>query len=58
MLFVFHIDTNNLGKEMNLNILSPAIGKIVGQTGFFNVGMQPVKEKENSEFKPVKIRSE
>ena len=30
--------TNILGKGMNPIILPPAIGKIVGQTGFFSFG--------------------
>ena len=30
--------TNNLGKGMNPNIISPALGKIVGPTGFFSLG--------------------
>ena len=44
--------TKTLGKGMNPIILPPAMGKIVGQTGFFSLG----EEKENSEFKPVKLR--
>ena len=30
--------TNILGKVMNPIILPPAMGKIVGQTGFFSLG--------------------
>ena len=30
---------NTVGKFMNPTILTPAIGKIDGQTGFFNLGM-------------------
>ena len=30
--------TNTLGKGMNPIILPPAMGKIVGQTGFFSLG--------------------
>ena len=30
--------TNTLGKSINPIILSPAIGKIVGQTRFFSLG--------------------
>ena len=30
--------TNTLGKGMNPIILPPAMGKIVGQTGFFRLG--------------------
>ena len=37
---------------MNLTILLPAIGKIVGQTLFFR--RQPTSE--NSKFKPIKLR--
>ena len=48
--------TNTLGKGMNPNILPPAMGKIVGQTGSSALVRQLVKEKENSEFKPVKPR--
>ena len=32
-------NVNILGKGMNLIIPPPAIGKIVGQTGIFNLGM-------------------
>ena len=31
--------TNSHGKGMNPNILPPAMGKIVEQTGFFNLGL-------------------
>ena len=41
--------THTLMKGMNPTTLPPAMGKIVGQTG------QPIWEKENSEFKPVKL---
>ena len=30
--------TNTLKKSMNLTILLPAMGKIVGQTGLFSLG--------------------
>ena len=30
--------TNTLGKGMNLIILPPGMGTIVGQTGFFSLG--------------------
>ena len=30
--------TNTLGKDVNPIILPPAMGKIVGQTRFFNLG--------------------
>ena len=47
---------NTLGKSMNPTILPPAIGKIVGQTGFFNLGMATsLGEKKISKFKPVKL---
>ena len=35
--FISHC-TNTLGKGMNLIILPPAMGKIVGQTRFFSLG--------------------
>ena len=47
--------TNTLGKGMNPIILPPAMGKIVGQTRFFSLGEATSQEKENSEFKPVKL---
>ena len=46
---------NVLGKGMNITINPPVKGKIVGQTGPLTLVWQPVKEKENSEFKPVKL---
>ena len=39
---------------MNPIILPPAMGR-VGQTGFFSFGEATSLEKENSEFKPVKL---
>ena len=47
--------TNNLGKGMNPIILPPAMGKIVGQTRFFSLGVATSLEKENSELKPAKL---
>ena len=41
---------------MNPTILPAAIGKIVGQTGFFDLSMATGLEKKNSKFKPVKLR--
>ena len=49
-------NVNTLAKSMNTTILTPAMGKIVGQTGSLALVWQPVHEKENSEFKPVKLR--
>ena len=43
--------TNTLGKGMNQIILPPAIGRL-GSTALVR---QLVEEKENSEFKPVKL---
>ena len=40
---------------MNLIILPPAMGKIVGQTGSLALVRKPVLEEENSEFKPIKL---
>ena len=37
-------------------IILPPMGKIVGQTGSSALVRQLVWEKENSEFKPVKLR--
>ena len=47
--------TNTLGKGMNPIILLPAMGKIVGQTGFFSLGEATSLGGGNSEFKPVKL---
>ena len=46
---------NTFGKSITLIIFPPAISKIVGQTMFFAIFRQPVSEKENSEFEPVKL---
>ena len=46
----------SLGKGMTPTILSPAMGKIVGQIRFSHFGMATgLWEKKNSEFKPVKL---
>ena len=47
---------NTLGKNMNPSILPPTMGKIIEQFGIFNFGIATVLEKENSLFKPVKLR--
>ena len=44
-------NANTLGKGMNPTILPQAMGKL----NFLTLIWQPVKEKENSEFKPVKL---
>ncbi len=41
---------------MNPNILPPAMGKQQDRLGSSALGRQLVQEKENSEFKPVKLR--
>ena len=46
---------NTLGKDMNLVILPPAMGKLQGSLDFLTLEWQHVYEKENSEFKPVKL---
>ena len=48
--------TNTLGKGTNLIIQPPAMGKYLGRLGSSALVRQLVKEKENSEFKPVKLR--
>ena len=40
---------------MNTIILFPAMSNQQGRLGPLNLVWQPVKEKENSEFKPVKL---
>ena len=48
--------TNTLDKGMNqINLLS-VMGKLLGRLGSLDLVRQPVKEKENSEFRPVKLR--
>ena len=41
---------------MNPVILPPAMGKYYGRLRSSALVRQPVKEKENSEFKPAKLR--
>ncbi len=48
--------TNTLGKGMNPIILPPAMGKQQDRIGSSALVRQLVQEKENSEFKPVKLR--
>ena len=38
-LIAFHIQLITLGKSMDSTILLPAMGKIVGETRLFNLGM-------------------
>ena len=51
-LFAFHYP---LEKGMNPNIFSPTMGKLLGRLGFLILLWQPVLERENSEFKPIKF---
>ena len=44
--------TNTMRKGMNPIILPPAMGKL----GSLALVSQPVREKENFEYKPVKLR--
>ena len=48
--------TNTFGKGMNPNILPPAMSKQQGRLFSSALVGQLVQEKENSEFKPVKLR--
>ena len=48
--------TNTLGKGINPIILPPAMGKQQGRLISSALMRQLVQEKENSEFKPVKLR--
>ena len=48
--------TNTLGKGMNPIILPPAMGKQQDRLGSSALMRHLVQEKENSEFKPVKLR--
>ena len=48
--------TNTLDKGMNLTILHPAMGKLLGRLGSLTMVCQPALEKENSEFKSLKLR--
>ena len=43
---------------MDPTIISPSIGKIVGQTVLFNLSMATRLSKENFDFKSIKIRSQ
>ena len=47
--------TNILERGMNPTILPPAMGKYLGRLGSLPLVRQPVLEKENSEFKSVKL---
>ena len=49
--------TNALWKGMDLFVLTPSIGDILEETGFFIFGMAPVLKKEISEFKPAVLSS-
>ena len=53
--FAFWIALTHLEKVMNRSILSPAIIKESGRLGSVSLVRQPVQEKKNSEFKPVKL---
>ena len=48
--------TNTLGKNVNPTIALPAMGKKLGRVNSLTLLWQPVSKKENSEFKPVKLR--
>ena len=48
------LSTCTFAKGMNLTILPPVIGKL-DRMGSLTLVWQPVQEKENSEFKPVKL---
>ena len=48
--------TNTLGEGMNPIILPPAMGKLKDRLGSSALVRQLVYEKENSEFKPAKLR--
>ena len=48
--------TNTFGKGINPIILPPAMEKKLGRLGSSALLSQLVYEKENSEFKPVKLR--
>ena len=47
---------NALEKGMNLSILLSAIDEQWGRLGYLGSVMQPVYEKENSEFNPAVLR--
>ena len=44
---------NTLGKGINPNIIPPAIGKIIGQTGFFNNWFRRMKTLNSSLLNPT-----
>ena len=54
--YYVHFRANTLGKGMNPLILPPAMGKQQDGLGSSALVRQLVQEKENSEFKPVKLR--
>ena len=54
--YYVHFRANTLGKGMNPLILPPAMGKQQDGLGSSALVRQIVQEKENSEFKPVKLR--
>ena len=49
--------TNTHGKGMNPIILLPTIGKEKSRLGSLALIRQPVKEKENSQLKPIGLMS-
>ena len=53
--FLLSLCANTLGSSMYPTILPVAIGKLGDKLGFLTLERQPVWEKENSEFKPVKL---
>ena len=54
--YYVHFRANTLGKGMNPLILPPAMGKQQDGLGSSALVRQLIQEKENSEFKPVKLR--
>ena len=54
--YYVHFRANTLGKGMNPLILPPAMDKQQDRLGSSALVRQLVQEKENSEFKPVKLR--
>ena len=51
---ISHI-SNTLGKGMNPISLTPGIDKQEGRLAFLSLLKQPIYEKENSHFNPVKL---
>ena len=47
---------NTLGKGMNPNIVPLVMGKMEGRLNYFILVRQTIKEKEDSEFQPFKLR--